>query len=230
MMTANKTYRNTARFVGAIYIAGFVVGIGGNMLVQSVLGAPNGISIISTHSTTLVIGAMFWLLASAGDAAHGILMLPILKLRSERLAFGYFGFRIIDAVFIAVMALFILLQIPLVNEVSSAAPPDASYLQNLGQLLAGAQRYAYDFGMMAVGIAGLILCVALYRANLMPRFLAVWGLLGYAIIFCGMAAEIFGSALGLVSSLPGGLWELFTGGWLIVKGFSPAAFVPPARG
>jgi len=31
--------------------------------------------------------------------------------------------------------------------------------------------------------------------------------------------------LGLASSIPGGLWEVFIGVWLIVKGFNAAAIV-----
>jgi hypothetical protein len=92
------------------------------------------------------------------------------------------------------------------------------------------QVYAYDLGMSTLGLAGLMLCYTLYRAKLVPRFLAVWGLVGYAIIFFGMVSEIMGSGLGLVSSLPGGLWEVFIGGWLIVKGFnSPATAPKPAK-
>ena len=59
-----------------------------------------------------------------------------------------------------------------------------------------------------------------YRAKLIPRPLAIWGLAGYAIILCGMLSEIMGSGLGLASSIPGGLWEVFMGVWLIAKGFS----------
>jgi hypothetical protein len=34
-------YKMTARIVGVLYIARFVVGIGGNVLIQGILGAPN---------------------------------------------------------------------------------------------------------------------------------------------------------------------------------------------
>ena len=67
-----------------------------------------------------------------------------------------------------------------------------------------------------------------YRAKLVPRWIAVWGLVGYAIIFLGMVSELLGSGLGLASSIPGGLWEAFMGVWLIVKGFNSSAFVPQA--
>jgi len=40
-----------------------------------------------------------------------------------------------------------------------------------------------------------------------------------------MLSETMGSGLGLVSSIPGGLWEVFTGVWLIAKGFNSSAFV-----
>src|SRR5918995_1780796 len=80
--------------------------------------------------------------------------------------------------------------------------------------------------MITLGIAGLMLCYTLYWAKLVPRLLAIWGLVGYAVIFCGMVSDVMGSGLGLVSSIPGGLWEVFTGAWLIVKGFNPPATVP----
>ena len=80
--------------------------------------------------------------------------------------------------------------------------------------------------MIALVLAGLMLNSLFYRAKLVPRWIAVWGLVGYAIIFCGMVSEVMGSGLGLVSSLPGGLWEVFMGVWLIAKGFNASAFVP----
>lgn len=219
-------YRTTARIVGAVYLAGFVVGIVGNTLIQSILGAPNHLSMVSAHSMTLAIGAVLWLMAVAGDVAHGVLMFPILKQHNERRAVGYLSFRIIDAVFIAVMVLFILLQIPLGSEYLNAAAAEAHHLQALSTVSVRASQYAYDIAMSTLGIAGLMLCSAFYRSKMVPRWIAIWGLAGYAIICFGMLSEIMGSGLGLVSSIPGGLWEVFVGVWLIVKGFNPTAVVP----
>jgi hypothetical protein len=217
--------RSIARIVGAIYLAGFVVGIVGNTLIQSILGAPDHLSTISAHSMTLAVGAVLWLMAVAGDAAHGVLMFPILKQHNERIAFGYLAARIVDASFIAVMVLFILLQIPLGSEYLKAGVTDASHLQSLSIVSVQVSQYAYDIAMSTLGIAGCMLCFAFYRAKLIPRWIAVWGLVGYAIIFCGMVSEIMGSGLGLVSSIPGGLWEVFVGVWLIVKGFNSSVIV-----
>jgi hypothetical protein len=79
--------------------------------------------------------------------------------------------------------------------------------------------------MITLGVSGLLLCYTLNSARLLPRWLAVWGLVGYAIIAGGMVSEFMGSGLGLASSLPGGLWEVCVGMWLIVKGFNAPASV-----
>jgi hypothetical protein len=223
---AASPYRTTARVVGAMYIAGFVVGIVGFMLIQSVIGAPNSLSAVSTSSMTLAFAAILWLMAVVGDAAHGVLMFPVLKPHSERIAVGYLAFRIMDAVFIAIMVLFVLFQIPLGGAYLNAAAADAPALQALSTVFAQAQLYAYEIGMITLGISGLMLCSTLYRAKLLPRWLAIWGLAGYAIILVGMVSAIMGSGLGDLSSYPGGLWEMFVGVWLIVKGFNAPAIVP----
>jgi len=197
------------------------------VLIQSILGAPAHLSAVSASSMLLAIGAVLWLMPAAGDAAHGVLMFPVLKQQhSERIAIGYLGFRIVNAVFIAVMVLFILLQIPIASEYLKAGASDASFLQALSAVFMEGQLYAYNFGMSAVGLASLLLCYVLYRARLVPRFLAIWGLVGYAIILCGSVLEVLGFNLQTIHAIPGGLWELFIGVWLIVKGFNPSAFAP----
>jgi Domain of unknown function (DUF4386) len=217
---SRNNYRTTARIVGVLYLAGMVVGIGGNFLIQSILGRPDHLSTIAAHTMLLAMGAVLWLSTVAGDAAHGILMFPVLKPHSERAAVGYLGARIMDATFIAVMALLILVQIPLGIEYLNAGSSETSPLQALSAVLTEANLYAYEFGMIAVGVAGLILCFMFYRAQLVPRLLAVWGLIGYAILLLGSVLQVLGFNLSSIQAIPGGLWELFIGVWLIVKGFS----------
>jgi hypothetical protein len=218
-------YRKTAITIGVIYLAGMVLGIPAGILIQSIIGTANPLASIAANSTLVEIGVLLWLLPAAGDAAHGILMFPILKRYGERIAFGYLGARIIDALFVAIMALLILVQVPLASEYVKAGASDTSYLQSLSSVFNQAQLYAYHFGMLTVGCAGLVLNYAFYRARLLPRVLGMWGLVGYAVILCGSVLEVFGFNLMQIHVLPGGLWEIFVGVWLIAKGFSGS----PAR-
>jgi hypothetical protein len=220
-----NTYRTTARVVGVLYIAGFVVGIAG-----SVLGAPGQLDTVSAKNLMIAMGALLWVIAAAGDAAHGVMMFPILKQHNERIALGYFGARIVEAAIIAISALFILLQIPLGSEFLKASASGTSYLQSLSALFTQSQVYTYQTGMVALGMAGLMLCYGFYRAKLVPRFFIIWGLIGYVSFLGGSILEVLGFNLQLLHTIPGGLWEMSIGVWLIVKGFNSAAFVPvPAK-
>ena len=81
-----------------------------------------------------------------------------------------------------------------------------------------------DIEGTGLGLGSLFFCYLLFRSNLVPRFLAVWGLVGYAIFATGCVLEILGFAgTGLVATIPGGLFEIFFGIWLIAKGFNPSA-------
>jgi hypothetical protein len=204
-----------------VFLAGMVVYIVGNaVLVQPILAAPDRLSAVSVSSLPLAIGAVLMLLAAVGDTLHGILMLPVLRRHNERLAFGYFGARIIDAVFIAVGIMFLLLQIPLGREYLNSAAGESAPLQALSTLSLEAHLYSYEIGMIAVGFAGLMLCSVLYRAKLVPQLVAVWGLVGYAVLLSGSVMTVLGFHPGLIHTIPGGLWELFIGVWLIAKGFN----------
>lgn len=228
----HPNHRTTARIIGVLYLAGMAIGIPGNIVIQSVLTAPGGVATVAASALLLAIGAVCWLATVAGDAAHGVLMFPVLKRHSERSAVGYLAARIMDATFIAVMVLLVLIQIPIGAAYLNAGTADTSYLQALSTVLAAGNLYAYEIAMTTLGVAGLILCTALLRSNLIPRPLAVWGIVGYAVILGGSVLQILGFELMSIQAVPGGLWEVFIGVWLIVKGFKtptvPLEATPPA--
>jgi hypothetical protein len=219
-------FRTTARIIGVIYLAGMVLGITGDRFIHSILDTPDHLSTMAANSMLLSVGVVLWLVTVAGDASHGILMYPVLRRHSVRAAVGYLAARIMDATFIAVMALMILIQIPIGVEFAQAGS-DASYLQALSAVLGQGQLYAYEIAMLTLGVSGLILCSAFHRASLIPRPLAVWGLVGYAILLGGSVLQILGFQLNSVQAIPGGLWEMFIGVWLIAKGFNPPVAEAP---
>ena len=212
-----KTFRTTARVVGVIYLLGMAIGIPANLFILSILDGPDQLSTIAASSMLLATGVLFWLVTVVGDAAHGVLMFPVLKQHSERSAVGYLAARIMDATFIAVMALLILVQIPIANESLNAG--DASYLQAQCRVQPRTSlclRIRHDHGRSR-------------RFDLVLRVLPVGvdsatvgglGLIGYATLLSGSVLQVLGFNLNSIQAIPGGLWEIFIGVWLIVKGFT----------
>ena len=70
----------------------------------------------------------------------------------------------------------------------------------------------------------MFLCWLLLRTGLIPRPLAILGLIGYPILAAGTIAELFGIHIGLLLTIPGGLFELTLAFWLLIKGFNPQAY------
>lgn len=70
------------------------------------------------------------------------------------------------------------------------------------------------------GLGGLLFCSLLYQSKLVPRFISVWGFIGYLVFITGTVLELYGHNLGVALSIPGGLFEISLSIWLIVKGFT----------
>ena len=76
----------------------------------------------------------------------------------------------------------------------------------------------------------LLLAYLMYRSGLVPRLIAVLGLIGGPLIFASPAAVLFGlygqvSVWGSIAAIPVFAWEISLAVWLIVKGFGPSAVV-----
>ena len=74
----------------------------------------------------------------------------------------------------------------------------------------------------------------MYRSGLVPRRLAMLGLIGGPLVMASGVATILGvielgSVWQVLPAAPEFLWELALGIWLIVKGFNPSALASLLR-
>src|SRR5258708_18407514 len=206
-----------SRLIGALFLAGFLVyGVGG-VLVTSVAGAPDFLSTISSHKTILGLGAFLMLLNTPVDVAKAVLFFPILEKHGKRTALAYLATMIVEVVFLTVGVLALLMILPLGQHAGEG------WAKGLGSLLIQSNTMAYQIAEAALGFGGIFLCSLLLRTRLIPRFLSIWGLIGYPILMAGAIAEIFRVPIRPIFSIPGGLFQLVFGFLLIIKGFPPQA-------
>jgi Domain of unknown function (DUF4386) len=67
--------------------------------------------------------------------------------------------------------------------------------------------------------------VLLYRSRLIPRPIAILGLIGYPALLAGCVLDMFNlvdltQGIGLIALVPGGVFELILPIWLLAKGFT----------
>ena len=214
------TTRVSSRLIGALFLAGFLVYGVGFGLVTSVIGAPDFLATISATQATLVLGAFLMLLNTMVDVGKGVLFFPILENHhGKRTALAYLAALIVQVVLLDIGVLCLLMLVPLGEYAVDAGAASAALTAAIGTLLIQANAMAYQIGQATLAVGGVFLCLLLFRTRLIPRWLSAWGVIGYAIHVVGAVAEIFGVPISLVLLIPGGLFELALGFWLLIKGF-----------
>ena len=183
----------------------------------------NGIAGISERKTAIIAGALiliaYSVLASfilesliiillleliSGAAVIGlaVLIFPILKPHNKNLTLVYTVIKIIEGVLIIVATILLL----------------SSRLE--------VRDWIFVISAYIFGIRFLMLSYLLYQSKLVPRFIAVWGLIAsIVLIVASLINMIAGNTVipFIFSHLPVILNELFLAIWLIVKGFNSEA-------
>jgi uncharacterized protein DUF4386 len=207
-----------SRIIGALFLLGFLFYGVGSGLATSLVGGSNFLSTIAASQTLLVIGAFLIFLNTGLDVGKAVLFFPIVERHSKRTALAYLATMIVEVLLLDIGALALLLIVPLAKHAGEAGA------QTLGTILVQTNATAYQMGEMALGVGAVFLCLLLFRTRLIPRWLAVSGLIGYPILVAGTIAEIFGVHIGLYLTIPGFFFELVLPLWLFFKGFQPEAY------
>ena len=217
-----KTYRKTAIVVGVLFIAATVLSLISSSILGSIIGTPNYLTNVSANGNQTILGALLELAAAISVMLIPAVMFPVFKQQSEGMALGYFGFRILEAVTLIVGAISSLLLLTLSQQYVNAGAPAVSSFQISGALLLGARNWAFPLNPLVFGPGALILYSVMYQANLIPRWLSIWGLIGAAMVFVFGLLGMFGNIL-IFLAIPIAVQEMVMAVWLIVKGFQPSA-------
>ena len=174
------------------------------------------------------LGALLELILIVANIGSAVVLYPVAKRVNEILAFGFVTARVMESAFIAVGILSILSLMTLRQE--AAAGADAASLLAVGQSLVAVQSWTFLLGPgFVVGIGnGLILGYLMYTSRLIPRGMAMLGLIAGPVLLARLVAILFGvfepgSVLGGLMGVPEFIWELAFGIWLTVRGFNPSA-------
>lgn len=211
----------TSRLIGALFLAGFVIYGTGSILVNSVVDGPDFLAGVGSQKTTLALGAFLMIATTAVDIGKAVFFFPVLDRHGRRTAVAYLATMVFEMAMMTVGVLALLMLIPLADQAGQLGRDTA---QSMGSLAVDTNEMAYQVGQLSLAFGCLFLCALLFRTGLVPRWLAGWGLVGYALHLAGAAAEIFGVPISLVLLIPGGIFEVTLAIWLLVKGFTPAAF------
>ena len=224
--------QRTARLFGWLFIATFVTSIGAKILFVNGVGGtfselrftPGDVS-----ENSVYLGALLEFGVVVSNIASAVVIYPIVKRQSERVALGFVAARIIESAFILVGILSIISIVSVSNALVGATEAEATVLAVQGNTLAATYDWAFLFGPgLVVGFGnGLMLGYLMYRSGLVPRQMAMLGLIGGPMLILSFILILFGvydngSAPAFLLAAPEIAWEASLGVYAAWKGFRPS--------
>lgn len=223
------TDMTAARTVGVLFIVTTLAGLASLIVQQPLTEASDYLETMGRNRPAVTASALLELVMALGPVAITIVIHPILKRFSERLALGYVVARLAEGLIVAIDAVLLLTLLTLSETFLGGGGVEPSQFQTLGEIL-GAQRSWAGHAVLDVAVfplGALILNYALYRANLVVPWLAVWGLAVAALYWMAGVLVIFGlepmSTTHVALSVPLAIQEMALAVWLILKGFMASA-------
>jgi hypothetical protein len=212
-----------ARIFGLLYLITFVTSIPALLLYQPVLDDPVGYLTNGDSDNQILFGAFLELLLIIANIGTAVVVYPILKRQNHILSLGYVTARIVESAFILVGILAVLSIVTLSQQDAGGEEGAIAYS------LAALKDWTFILGPgWVVGWGnGLILAYLMYASGLMPRGLAVLGLVGGALIILWGTLVLFGVAdqggtLQGLATIPEFIWELSLGLYPLIRGFRPS--------
>jgi hypothetical protein len=230
-----RTNRQAATIVGVLFIFATVSAILGLLFYQPILSGPDYLINGAAAKNQVILGVLMELVLVCTAIGTAIGLFPVLRPYGERIALGHLCFRFLEAVVITIGIVAILSLSTVSQAFVAATAQDASAYHAVGTLLLAIYKWTSMLGpLFFLGVNTLMYSYLLYKSKLVPRPLAVLGLtgatlvLGYAfLVMFGVVSQL---SVWAILALPIAAYEMILAGWLIVKGFNPAAIASkPAK-
>jgi len=217
--------KKIATLTGWLMVVTFVTSIPAYLILYApVRNNPDSITGAGADPTASVaLGAVLELILIIANVGTAVVPYAVFRRYSEGLALGYVTARLVECTFIAIGIISLLTFLFMRQE--GTAGTDAA----LGEALVAIYDRAFLIGPgFFAGVAnGMILGYLMYRSGLVPRGMAMLGLIGGPLVAASGIAVMFdvidrGSPVQGVATIPEAVWELSFGIYLIVKGFKPS--------
>jgi hypothetical protein len=227
-MTSPQPHRRTALAAGLLFIATFVFSIAGLLLYGPVLDDPNYV-LGGGHDTRVALGAFCEIVLVIANAGTAVVLFPVLRRRYEAPALGYVASRVLESTVIVVGKASVL-AVLMLRQDGAVAGADGSSMLASAQALVAVHDATFLLGpAFCAGFGtGILLGFMMYKTGLVPRRMAMIGLVGGPLALLTATFVLFGlyeqtSGISFLLTFPEMVWEASLGIYLTVKGFRTAA-------
>ena len=220
-----NAHRKNAIIVGVLFLATHVSSIVPRLLYGPYLADATRLG--SGDDTAVLVGALLEVVLALTVVGTAIALYPVAARQHAGLAVGYVALRTLEASVILTGVIGILTLVSV--RASVAVVTDDTSVAPLIETLVAFQDFTFLVGPGFIcGTNTVLMAWIMYKSGLVPRFIAVLGLIGGPLVSAVNVVKMFGYSEQLMpiaglAVVPIFSWEILLAGYLIVKGFRPAA-------
>jgi hypothetical protein len=211
--------RLLGRWVGLLFLVTYATSIPALLLFGPVLHDAHYVTGAGVDSQIRFAALLEFLLIVA-NIGSAVVLYPLVRRRFPVGAPGFVAARIMESAFIGIGVLSVLSIVTL-----RASGSEGAALPAVAQALVAVKDWSFQFGPgLVVPIGnGMLLGWMMYRSGMVPRRLAMIGLVGGPVLFAASVGILFGvldagDALYAIAVAPEFVWELALGVYLTATG------------
>lgn len=221
--------------VAVLFIAATVLFSVGQVAHVSILGDPNYLELVGPAAGRIVAGTLVEFVGVLAIPLTAVFLVPVLKLYSEALALSYVTIRTLEAIPLLLVegAIFATTD---VGQQALGAGGTVDW-PTVGATIQALRETTFFMSVGLVFPVGCVLVnVMLLKTRLVPKWIAVWGIVAALLLASGSISGRFGlladlppAAVEAVAAGPVAAQEMVFALWLIVKGFDADALAALRR-
>lgn len=218
---------NNARIAGLSFLISYLGLILGGLVAGSIF---EGDYLTLAYPNAMQVGIGVLLESINGIAVIGIavMLYPILKRYNEGIALGYLAFRGTEAL-LSILGSTKALSLIDLSKAYIAAGSTGNYFVALGEIIMADRHWLMEMLTVFFILGAIVFYFILYRTELLPRYVSIWGLAAAVLMIVFNALIYTGIDLGIINLilvLPMIANEFFVAFWLILKGVNTANLSP----
>jgi len=215
---------------GVLFLITFITSIPAQFVFYHPLLTDPARYILGTGAdASLSMGALLEVMLAVAGVGSAVVLYPIVKRQNQSVALAYVTSRVIESTLIMVGIVSLLSVLTLRQSIAGTAGVDTASLVIAGKSLVAIHDAAFLLGpTLLAGIGnGILLGYLMYTSGLVPRRMALLGLIGGPLIVIATVCVMFGvfkagSSWQALATGPEFFWELSFGIYCTVKGFNPS--------
>jgi hypothetical protein len=222
------TYRSTARWTGIWFILTFVASIPAALYLYTPVLDHADYILGDGADTRIAFGALLEVITVVANIATAVVLFPVVRRVQESVALGYVASRVLESTVI-VVGLISLMSVVTLRQDLGGEGTDTGPLNVAGHTLVAIHDWTFLLGpAFCAGLGnGLLVGYLMYRSQLVPRGMAIVGLVGGSLALVTATAVLFGAwdqtgGISFLFTAPEIVWEVFLGIYLTFWGFRPA--------